>query len=410
MTHFPNYKILACLCLSLCIGCSTSTNETSDTDTPDVEDVSSDETELDSLSEEEFDEQFAQARDLMDRGRQEEAFDILIGIENADAPDYIEYRATVEISNAHTRQGNEKLASFKRNTVVSKLKEMCSSITADAKYEILLAEAYAGKPDLEAAIQILNNAKSKYPDKESQGQLAENSSRLYFEAAKKIGSLEEEQNFKDKLDLLCLSLSYDETNKKSQHLLLAEYIFPRLNEDQQAWIADAAIGGKYPAGVRVTIGMRAAIRNNFDTASKNLRTAANANQGVGLMVNGLAYYSIYSRTIPDDRMVELVEMAVDIFPNTPQLLRTRGTLNMFMNNFEDAASDFQAYLDAATDEFCIWSRRMMAEAYRKTGNSAAAELADMRIKKAMNNLPSKEKQVADAILQKVNVKVREFVN
>lgn len=412
MIHFHPYKLFVCLALILCIGCGPSAEKpsASSVDSPDTEEISNDDADLNSISEEEYEEQFGQARDLMNRGLHQQAFDILIGIENAGAAEHIELRATVEICNAYTLQGKEKLASFKRNACVSKLKALCSEIT-DPRYDVLLAEAYAGKPDLDAAIQILNNAKSRYPVDDSLRMLAEHSSRIYFEAAAKIKSIDDEQDFKNKLDYLCLSLSYDESNKDAQFYLLSDYIFPQLNQDQQTWIADAALGGAYPAGVRVAIGVRAAIRKDFRTADKNFRTASNANQDIGMMVEGLAYYSICSRTVPDDRMVEMVEMAVDIFPNTPQLKRTRGTLNMFQKNFEDAAADFKSYIDdSSSDEFCIWSRRLMAEAYRKTGNADAAELADMRIKKMMNSLSSKDKQVAESILRKVDVDVQKFFN
>lgn len=408
MTCIRPIKTLICLSLVLCLGCTSKTEDpASKNESPDVVDAAP---ELEAESSETEEEQFAQARDFFQRGDYNQAYDLLWGISDTASTEYSQLRAEIELCKTLKALGKSEEATHKRNTCLSRLRDLNDGAAPEVQYVILMAEAYAGLPDLDGAIQILNNAKSKYPDEENQRRLGENSSRIYYEAADSIEAIEIEKDFKNKLDYLCLSLSYDETNKQSQFLLLNDFIFPHLNEDQQNWIADAAVGGKYPAGVRVTIGVRGAIRKDINTADKNFRTASQANQDIGLMIDGLLDYSIKSRKVPDERMIDLVEKAIEICPDVPQLKRTRGTLNMFMKNFEDAASDFQSYLDESTDEFCIWSRRMMAEAHRKLGNADAAELAEMRIEKAMKDLSLEQKEIAEGILSEVNREVRKQFN
>ena len=369
------------------------------------------EVEEEPIDDMEYDDQFEQAREFMQRGEHQQAYDMLWGISDTAKSEYSQLRAEIELCKTLSILGQNEEAVHKRNSCLSRLRELTDKTEQpDFRYFVLMADAYASEPDLEAGVKILNNARSRYDEQDVKRQLSKNASRIYLEAAQQVEAIDSEESFKFKLNNLSLALSYDETNKQAQFLTLSNYIVTALNEDQQNWLADLAIDSDYPAGVRVIVGIRSAIRNDKTTADRNFRVASQANNDVGKMVDGLLDYTVKSRSIPDDRMMDLIETAISIFPDTPQLKRVRGTQNMFQANYGQASEDFQSYLNSSQNELCIWSRRMLAEAHRKLGNSEQAASAELSIETAMQELSLEDKEIAQQILSQVNSTVRKQFN
>ena len=83
---------------------------------------------------------------------------------------------------------------------------------------------------------------------------------------------------------------------------------------------------------------------------------------------------------------------------------------MFQANYGQASEDFQSYLNSSQNELCIWSRRMLAEAHRKLGNSEQAASAELSIETAMQELSLEDKEIAQQILSQVNSTVRKQFN
>ena len=393
------------------VGCGGGTEDTGSVAGTNNNETAVAEVEEEPIDDMEYDDQFEQAREFMQRGEHQQAYDMLWGISDTAKSEYSQLRAEIELCKTLSILGQNEEAVHKRNSCLSRLRELTDKTEQpDFRYFVLMADAYASEPDLEAGVKILNNARSRYDEQDVKRQLSKNASRIYLEAAQQVEAIDSEESFKFKLNNLSLALSYDETNKQAQFLTLSNYIVTALNEDQQNWLADLAIDSDYPAGVRVIVGIRSAIRNDKTTADRNFRVASQANNDVGKMVDGLLDYTVKSRSIPDDRMMDLIETAISIFPDTPQLKRVRGTQNMFQANYGQASEDFQSYLNSSQNELCIWSRRMLAEAHRKLGNSEQAASAELSIETAMQELSLEDKEIAQQILSQVNSTVRKQFN
>ena len=94
------------------------------------------------------------------------------------------------------------------------------------------------------------------------------------------------------------------------------------------WLADASIDSPDSGIVRIAIGIRESLRGNTDNAVKQFRIAREAFPKTGRLINELADYMLKSNTLPQEKLLNLLNIAIDNSPEETHLLRTRATLQM----------------------------------------------------------------------------------
>ena len=354
-----------------------------------------------------FEERFAAAREHASRGDYDQAYDILWDISDKSQTELIVLRADIELCRTLEKLNRRDEAFYKRNACITRLRELIDTPTPDLACVMLLAESCANAQDLDAADKIIENAKLQFTDESSQHQIATVASKIQLQRAEEITDVLDKDDFRNKLNFVSNSLVLDGQNKDAHFQLIRYFIFAKLNEDQLMWLGDATLDGAVPAIARIAIGVRDSLRDKNDAAIKNFRIARESFSQTGQLVNDLIDYMIKSKSLPDEKLLNLVNAAVETCPDVLYLVRTRATLEMQLGNYQRASADFQAFIDGVPDEFCIWSRQLLIEAQKKLGNVDAAKAQEKEFARIVAGFSPPEKAKVKRILDDFSKKINE---
>ncbi len=354
-----------------------------------------------------FEERFVAAREHASRGDYDQAYDILWDISDKSQTELILLRADIELCRTLEKLNRKDEAFYKRNACIARLKELIDTPTPDLACVMLLAESYTGAQDLEAADKIIENAKLQFTDESSQHQIAKVASKIQLQRAEEIADILDKDDFRKKLNFVGKALVFDDQNKDAHFQLIRYFIFAKLNEDQLMWLGDATLDGSVPAVARIAIGVRDSLRDKNDAAIKNFRIVRESFPQTGQLVNELIDYMIKSKSLPDGKLLNLVNAAIETCPDVLYLVRTRATLEMQLGNYQGASEDFQAFIDGVPDEFCIWSRQLLIEAQKKLGNVDAAKAQEKEFARIVAGFSPPEKAKVQRILEDFNKKINE---
>ena len=107
--------------------------------------------------------------------------------------------------------------------------------------------------------------------------------------------------------------------------------------------------GESPGSVRFVLGVMAAIEGEFETATFHYELALAKGSATMVLMNNLAW-SLANSNRPDlDRALQLVEKSLQMAPNHPLVMDTRGQILAKLGRWKDCISDLEKALPSLSD-------------------------------------------------------------
>lgn len=134
--------------------------------------------------------------------------------------------------------------------------------------------------------------------------------------------------------------------------------------------------GKAPAVVHMILGTGAAGDGNLDLAQLHLEQAYQLNQHTPAILNNLAWVLANSPEPKLERALELVDAALKLAPEQPQILESRGQILIRLKRWREALTDLERALAELPNRIRI--HQSLASAYEQLGDDQLAAIHRQR--------------------------------
>lgn len=185
---------------------------------------------------------------------------------------------------------------------------------------------------------------------------------------------EEEQAFGKRLDYIQRALTVDSRNPSALRWLavLATSEEGKDSEAAQKDLLDALASGHATAVVHMIVGTAAIKEKNYEVAKLHLRQALALNNRMPDVLNNLAWVLSIQQPPETQQALELLDNAVKILPQEPEIRETRGQLHAKLKNWEAALTDLEYALIYLKGRAKL--HETLADCYENLGDKAMAKV------------------------------------
>jgi tetratricopeptide (TPR) repeat protein len=173
------------------------------------------------------------------------------------------------------------------------------------------------------------------------------------------------------LELVSKGLSHEPADKDLLNRLLERLRMPGEGADQaRKMLREMLAEGKATAYVHFALGIDALGLGKEEEARLHFERAHEAEPGLSLVANNLAWVLAQAKSPDLRRALELINQALRQEPANPTFRDTRGRIYLKMGRCKEALADLEAALARAPDRPSV--HLALAEAYERLGNSSLA--------------------------------------
>lgn len=311
--------------------------------------------------------------------------------------------ALAELATFHRRHKHAaELAEVDRR-VIAHFEPRIANKTDDALARVALAQAYADQGRWNDARQLLSTADTNPPLRPT---LATICIRQFdAEAATAIAAAKAAPSSDPKAvgtrpsppyELLRIAL-HNAPGYDSAFARLQKFAMLESERDGKNWETDNSLhrlleemlaNGEQPADIHKILGTVAISRNDWLTAVRHFDQATRVSPRDAILLNNFAYCLLQSGTSDDQlqRAERMATEALQIAPDHPEILATRGEIRMRLKQYEAAIADLEKTLAALPDRADI--RQSLAEGYDALGMKSMAETYRKKAKQSQEPKPA----------------------
>jgi len=142
-------------------------------------------------------------------------------------------------------------------------------------------------------------------------------------------------------------------------------------DQARSWLKDALARGDSPATVHLILGTAAATKGDMKDAIFHLEQAVKRDPKLAMAANNLAYVLADSDPSQPERALRLVDAALQVMPQHPEIRETRGQILLLLGRHQEAILDLEYVLKKLPSRRRVHAG--LAAAYRALGNPDLAE-------------------------------------
>ncbi len=254
--------------------------------------------------------------------------------------------------------------------------------------------------DYDQADAILEEAISLSRKQDAKMMLEQMATALVVEKANSYTDLKDGRQYLDRLNLLCVAVVKHAQNRVLYQRLL-EYVNSKANPDLDiARLEQSIIESTQPGVVHILLGMDKITKGDVLTGQKHWRIAEQQLLLTPMIINNLIEVAIADNFDDFDNMLDLVTLAVELFPNTPMFYQTRGMYYKKMKRFPEAIADFKHAVESLPSNLPV--RKLLIECHEEFGETELANEQRRAVQKILGGLNEDDRRQAEKFMDQIN--------
>ena len=254
--------------------------------------------------------------------------------------------------------------------------------------------------DYDEANAILEEAVGLSRKPEVKMALEQMSTALVVEKANTFTDLKDRRQYLDRLNLLCVAVVKHSQNRVIYQKLL-EYVNAKANPDLDiAWLEESLIESTQPGVVHILLGLDKITRGDVLTGQKHWRIAEQHLPVTPTVINNLMEVAISDNPDDFDNLLDLVTLAVELFPNAPMFYQTRGLYYKKMKRLPEAIADFKHAIESLPKNLLV--RKLLIECHDEFGETELANEQRRGVNKILEELNEDDRRLAEQFMNQIN--------
>jgi pentatricopeptide repeat protein len=254
--------------------------------------------------------------------------------------------------------------------------------------------------DFDQAHKIIAEGLQLVREPEVRNMMTQWSAEIALAEALSYADMKNRADYGERLNLLTQALKEHPRNRRVYSQLL-RYIASESNADfNEEFLQDSIVGNANPGTVHVLLGMLKIIQGNVLEGQKHWRIAEQQLPTTPIVVNNLI--DVGFADYPDDfpRMLDVVTLAIEMFPDQTLLYQTRGVLHQKSGDYRAAISDFEYAAQKMPQLLTL--QQHLVNCYRKLGQDDKADELEYAISTIIGEMEFDDRRRAEMTLKQLD--------
>ena len=220
---------------------------------------------------------------------------------------------------------------------------------------------------------------------------------VYIQNADDFKDLSSEKEFTLRLYALCKAIA---TNPRDVRIYerLVDYIdVDEGGTERDVWLRNSILDCPIPGIVHIIAGTRELIRGDISGGKTSWDIAQYQFQTTEFVTHRLLSVAIRMR--PKFGEGELLETALELFPEQHMLHETRGIILKDQGQYEEAIKEFKIVEKKMPGLITV--HKHLKDCYEQTNNDEAARASALRVEEILDSLDAKERELFEKALKKL---------
>jgi tetratricopeptide (TPR) repeat protein len=257
--------------------------------------------------------------------------------------------------------------------------------------------------DYEQANRIIGEGFQLAKTDEVRAKIRRLASEVSLDEANLYSDMTDRNQYRMRLNQLCKAVTIHPRNQVI-YLKLCEFIASKSNPDfNEAWLNDSVVDAVNPSGagiIHVLLGVHLVAQGNVLEGQKHLRIAEEQYPDTQIVVNNVI--DIVASQFPDDfdNMLDIVTLAIELFPDQPLLYRTRGMYLKNLGRYQDATADFLTASKKLPQRITLYTN--LIECHEQLGQSDKVLEYKTKIESILSQLDSAQRKNVEESMKRLN--------
>ncbi len=247
------------------------------------------------------------------------------------------YPTLVDLYNR--QDDKEKAAQVCRNGVVT-MSRMVIDYPDYLPLWIAISQCCVLTDDFDRAIELLIDGERRTQQNQTKVKIRQLAAEVLVVKAKSVEALENKRNLRYHLIALARAVRTDIRNVEA-YRALSKFIDRRqLTDEQVVWVSELVLERGIKGIMHVLAGMQQIVSGQIEPGKNHWEIARQQYAFAPNVIYNLIEVAVQENPDLDDRKIELIEVAMELFADQPALKLTRGSFLLQDEKYEEALQDF----------------------------------------------------------------------
>ena len=257
--------------------------------------------------------------------------------------------------------------------------------------------------DFDRAIEVLIDGERRAQENQTKLKIRQLAAEVLVMKAKSVEALENKRNLRYHLIALAKAIRTDIRNVEAYRALSKFIDRKKLSGDQAIWVNELVLERGIKGIMHVLVGMQQIVEGQLEPGRNHWEIARQQYSFSPNVIYNLIEVAVKEHPDLDDRKIELIDVAMGLFPDQPALKLTRGTFFLQDGKHEEALQDFNDALADETFSKILANRKRILEGMIECQGALdqQAGLADSQARLAIveEMLAKRQKQIEELLEQ-----------
>ena len=252
--------------------------------------------------------------------------------------------------------------------------------------------------DFPRALAMVRNGYQLAQQPSSKQRIVAMSSMIYLESADQYSDLTNPIQFRGRIHTLAEAV-VSNPRERAIYVKLLDFIGtipsePGILNDE--WLSDSINGAKNPGIIHCVLGLKEISTGNVLAGEKHWRIAERQFPSSRLIINHLMDVAAVERPNEFKNLLEMISLAIEMFPDQPIFYRTRGVFLASLGRFSEAAEDLaiaEKELPGAIDV-----HKHLILCYEKLGDEDKAFEQKQILERKLGQLADEQRKRLEAVI------------
>ena len=255
--------------------------------------------------------------------------------------------------------------------------------------------------DFDRAIEVLIDGERRAQEDQTKVKIRQLAAEVLVVKAKSVEALENKRNLRYHLIALARAIRTDIRNVEAYRALSKFIDREKLSSEQSVWVNELLLERGIKGIMHVLVGMQRSVEGQMEPGRSHWEIARQQYSFAPNVIYNLIEVAVKENPDLDNRKIELIEVAMDLFPDQPALKLTRGSFLLKDEKYDQALPDFNAALSDETFSKILVNRKRILEGMIACHQALdnRDELADSQARLALveEMLANRQKQMEEAL-------------
>ena len=305
--------------------------------------------------------------------------------------------AMPKLINVCKKLGEEAEAKRALNDATAKVTRIARQFPDVFEIWSSLVQSAIALPDYPLAEDFIREGLQSVKTEENQRKILQLASLAYMQQADDFKDVSTESAFCGRLFALCTAIK---NNPRDVQIYdrMADFIDVELGgTERDVWLRNSIIDCPIPGVVHMIIGTRELIRGDISGGKTSWDIAQHQYAATEYVIHRLLSVAIKKKPKLGDG--ELLDTALELFPDLYMLHETRGVVLKNKGQYEKAIAEFK-YVEERMPSL-ITVHKHLKDCYEKTNNLEAAQASAAKVEEILDEMETKKREFYENALDKI---------